>query len=104
MGAVDWVIKIVGALGGVIGTTLGVYNLRAARKREAREAGEHRQQDEDRKKYEAVREGMRQSGGEALTADPNSDPELFWWAERMVKQGLLERGLGSHYYTLPSGK
>jgi hypothetical protein len=104
VGAIDWSIKIVGALGGIIGTALGVYNFRTARKKEAREAEERRQQDEDRKMYEAMRAQMQQSGGSALLADPNSEPELFWWAERMVKQGLLDRGLGGYYYTLPKGR
>jgi hypothetical protein len=101
MKVVDRIIKLVSALGGVIGTALGVYNVRAARKKGAREAVEHRQQAEDHNMYEGMRARMQQSGGEALIAGPTSDPELFLRAERMVRQGLLERGLGGHPYTLP---
>jgi hypothetical protein len=97
----DLILKVVGALGGVMGTALGIYNFRVARKKEAREAEEQRQKDEDRKMYAALSAEMDRTGGNSLTADPNSDPQLFWWAERMVSQGLLVRGLGGYFYTLP---
>lgn len=104
MEVADWLIKIIGALGGVIGTGLGVYNFRTARKKERRENEDRKRQDEDRKMYTAMRAEMERTGGNGITADPNSDPKLFWWAERMVEQGLLERGLGGHYYTLARGR
>jgi hypothetical protein len=101
--AIDWVIKILGAVGGLIGTGFGIYNFSVARRKEKQEAQAKLQEEKDRQMYAAFRAELERSGGNALTADPTSAPELFWWAERMVAKGLLERGVGSHYYTLPRG-
>ncbi len=101
---IDWVIKLLGAAGGIIGTAFGIYNFRVARKKERQEAQTQLQEEKDRQMYTALRAELERTGGNALTADPKSDPELFWWAERMVTKGLLERGLGSHYYQLPHGR
>lgn len=100
----EWITTICA----IIGTAFGIYNFVIARRKEAREEREEsreerdrRQQEEDKKMYVAVRAAMERAGGNALQADVGS--ALYWWAERMVKEGLLERGPSGHFYTLPRG-
>lgn len=94
----DWAMKILGAIGGIIGTVLGVYNFNRARKKEKLE---REGEEEDWQMLLAMRAEMQKTGGNALTPAEGSD--LHRWAERMVKKGMLERGLGGVYYTLPRG-
>ena len=94
----DWVIKILGAVGGLVGTALGVYNFVHARRRERRARADEEQ---DWQIYLAVREGMGQTGGNAFMPDEGSDQHR--WAERMVAKGHLDRGTGGIYYTMPRG-
>lgn len=94
----DWAVKILGAVGGLIGTVLGIYNFKQARRKEKLE----REGEEDAwQMYLALRAEMERRGGNALTPAEGSNQHR--WAERMVKKGLLERGIGGVYYTL-SGK
>jgi hypothetical protein len=94
----DWAIKILGAAGGIIGTVLGIYNFRHARRKER---SERESEENDWQMLLEFRAQMKKTGGNALTPAEGSD--LHRWAERMVKKGLLERGLGGVYYTLPRG-
>jgi hypothetical protein len=52
--------------------------------------------------YAAMRVEMERNGGDAFM--PEIGTPLHWWAERMVKEGLLERGPGGIHYTLPRGR
>jgi hypothetical protein len=94
----DWAIKILGAVGGIVGTALGVYNFNHARKKERRE---RENEEKDWQMYLALRAELKRAGGNAYTPDEGS--EGHQWAERMVAKGQLERGLGGVYYTLPRG-
>ena len=94
----DWAIKILGAVCGLIGMALGIYNFIHARKKERRE---RESEERDWQTYIALRAEMNRAGGNAYAPDEGS--EQHQWAERMVAKGLLERGLGGIYYTLPRG-
>ena len=93
---VDWMIKILGAVGGIIGTVLGIYNYKHARKKEKRE---RENEENDWQMYLALRAEMKRTEGNAFTPAEGSDQHR--WAERMVAKGLLEREAGGIYYTLP---
>jgi hypothetical protein len=58
--------------------------------------------DSDWDKYLALKNAMRATGGESFFPD-DEDPDEQQWAERMVKDGLLERGMAGDY-VLPRGK
>ena len=94
----DLAIKILGALGGLIGTGLGIYNFVHARRQERRT---HATEEKDWQIYVALRAEMVRTGGNAFTPDEGSDQHR--WAERMVAKGLLDRGTGGIYYTMPHG-
>lgn len=53
-------------------------------------------------KYRALKNAMRATGGDSFFPD-EEDPDEQQWAERMVKEGLLERGMAGDY-VLPRGK
>jgi hypothetical protein len=57
--------------------------------------------DSDWDKYLALKTAMRATGGESFFPD-EEDPDEQRWAERMVKDGLLERGMAGDY-VLPRG-
>jgi hypothetical protein len=94
----DAVIKILGGLGGLIGTGLGIYNFVHARhqERHARAAEES-----DWQRYLALREDLLDGNADAWVPDEGSDEHR--WAERMVAKGLLARSSGGAFFTLPRG-
>ncbi len=94
----DWIIKILGAVGGLIGTALGIYNFLHARGKERRARANEEQ---DWQIYLALRAEMGRNDGNAFMPDEGS--EQHRWAERMVAKGLLDRGTGGIYYTMPHG-
>jgi hypothetical protein len=95
---VDWLIKILGALGGFVGTGLGIYNFIHARRQErsAREAEE-----KDWRMSLTLRVGMLVTDANAFVPDEGSEEHR--WAERMVAKNLLHRGVDGNGYTLPRG-
>jgi hypothetical protein len=94
----DWAIKILGALGGLIGTGLGVYNFVHARRQERRARAS---EEKDWQIYVALRAEIGRTGGNAYMPDEGSEEHR--WAERMVAKGLLDRGTGGIYYTMGRG-
>lgn len=95
----EWSIKFLTAALSIVGTVLGIYNFRHARRREEIERAN---EDRDWQMYIALRAEIDKSGGgNAYTPYEGSDEHR--WAERMVSKGLLKRGLGGLYYTLASG-
>jgi hypothetical protein len=94
----DWIIKILGALGGLVGTSLGIYNFVRARRQErnARTAEE-----KDWQMILTLRAAMRATNGNAFIPDEGSDEHR--WAERMVAKNLLDRDDNGIGYTLPRG-
>ena len=94
----DWAVKILGALGGLIGTGLGVYNFVHARKQERRARAS---EENDWQTYVTLRAEMERTGGSAFMPDEGSDEHR--WAERMVAKGLLDRSPGGITYTMPRG-
>ncbi len=94
----DWIIKILGALGGLIGTVLGIYNFVHARRKEQRGRAS---EEADWQRYIALRAEMLSSDGNVLVPDEGSDEHR--WAERMVARGLLHRSAGATHYTLTRG-
>jgi hypothetical protein len=96
--AVDWIIKILGALGGSIGTLLGVYNFVHARRQEHRARAS---EEKDWQMYVDLRAEMLSTDGNVYVPDEGSGEHR--WAERMVAKGLLHRSPGSTHYTLSRG-
>jgi hypothetical protein len=95
---VDWIIKILGALGGLIGTGLGIYNFVHARRQEQRTRANEKN---DWQVYSALRTEMLAGNGNVYV--PNEGSTEHQWAERMVARGLLDRDIGGIGYTLPRG-
>lgn len=85
----DAVIKILGMVGGLIGTILGVYNFLHARRKEKHE---QEQADSDWTKYVVIRAAMKEMASDSFFPD-EEDTEEQRWAERMVTKGLFERGM-----------
>jgi hypothetical protein len=82
---VDWITKILGALGGLIGTGLGIYNFVHARRQEQRTRAN---ETNDWQMYSALRTEMLASNGDVYL--PNEGSTEHQWAERMVARGLLD--------------
>jgi hypothetical protein len=91
----DWLIKILGVLGGLVGTGLGIYNFFHARRQEQRARATEEQ---DWQMYVALRADMLAADGNVFVPDFGSDEHR--WAERMVANGLLKRSAGGAYYQL----
>ena len=94
----DWIIRVLGAAGGLIGTTLGLYNFYHARNKERRQRAHD---EKDWQMYLELRAEMNRTGASDYTPDEGSDEHQ--WAERMVAKGRLGRGIGGAGYTMPSG-
>ena len=94
----DWIIQILGAAGGLIGTGLGLYNFVHARRQERRARADEKK---DWQTYLAVRVELGGTDGNAYMPDEGSAEQR--WAERMVAKGLLDRGPGGISYTMPDG-
>ncbi len=88
--------KLVGVVGGILGTALGIYNLIVARQKEKHS---RRGQEEDWQKYIGLVKNMTENRANTFSPEIGSDDHR--WAERMVEKGLLCRGQGSNTYTLP---
>jgi hypothetical protein len=95
----EWAIKILTAIGSLIGTILGIYNFLHTRRKEKEE---RQQNDADWHKYIVLRAAMKQEKAESFFPD-EEDADEQRWAERMVAKGLLERGMAGDYL-LPQGK
>ena len=93
----DWIIKILGAAGGLIGTGLGLYNFFHTR---SKERGERKRDEADWQVYLSLRTEMKLANGDVFVPDEDSDEHK--WAERMVAKGLLVRGVGGIGYILTS--
>jgi hypothetical protein len=94
----DWLLRILGALGGFVGTGLGVYNFLHARRQEQRARATEEQ---DWQMFVALRADLLAENGNAFVPDFGSDEHR--WAERMVTKGLLKRSAGGAYYVLAGG-
>ena len=94
----DWIIKIFGAAGGLIGTALGLYNFVHARRQERRARADEKK---DWQMFLALRAELGRTDGNAYMPDEGSTEHR--WAERMVAKNLLDRGVDGIGYTLPRG-
>src|SRR3712207_5943661 len=95
----DWIVKALGAVGGLIGTVLGVYNYTHARRKEKREQEEkesiQKEQEEEWKLYA----GLVKASEEGLVYQPKIGSIEHKRAERLVEKGMLERlPLAGGYY------
>ncbi len=96
----DSIIKIVGGVGGLIGTGLGIYNLVVARRKEARE---HQEKDNARQEQEAewqLLAGLLEASKGGLMLRPKTGSPELRIAERLVERNVLQRFRGG-YYGLP---
>jgi hypothetical protein len=97
MEALDWIVKLLGALGGLIGTVLGIYNYVHARRKEARESevknNLRQEQEEEWKLYASLTEASK----EGLLLHPDVGSIEHKRAERLVEKGMLERFPGGYY-------
>jgi hypothetical protein len=97
MEVLDWIIKLLGALGGLIGTVLGIYNYVHSRRKEGREGKEKKslriEQEEEWKLYASLTEASK----EGLLLHPSTGSVEHKRAERLVERGMLQRFPGGYY-------
>src|SRR5947209_8171912 len=97
---VDFLFKVTGGAGGIVGSLLGVYNLIHSRRKEKRE-----ERDREAAKQEAELEwqlfsGLHEASKEGFIYVPPGDAELRR-AERLVERGVLERLPKGAGYAIP---
>lgn len=92
----DVAVKILGAVGGVIGTGLGFYNFIHARRKEQDAKIE---EENDLNMLAAVMEAHMNQNGVLVTPAVGS---VEWkQAERLVRKGFLARGPSGRGYCIP---
>lgn len=104
MFTLDWFIKAMGAVGGVIGTALGIYNFVIARRKEKRE---QQKEQREREKEEKLRQEGEQDwdlyaeilagSRKGMIFEPPNGSEDHKRVERLVDQKKLERVPGGGY-------
>jgi hypothetical protein len=93
---VDFLFKITGGVGGIIGTLLGFYNLIIARRKETDAKLE---EENNLSMLAAVMKAQMQTNGLLLTPEIGSGE----WrrAEKLVHRGILSRGPKGRGYCVP---
>jgi hypothetical protein len=95
---VDWVIKILGALGGLAGTSLGIYNFVHARRQERRA---NAAEEKDWEMFLRLRADMLGTNNAYVPEEGSAEHRS---AERMVAKGWLQRSAEGAYYEITRGK
>ena len=87
----DVILKIIGALGGVIGTVLGVYNFVHARRKETRELQEKEAAKEQEQRMWKFYTDFLPVSREGRVLRPDVGSEQHMMAESLVARGMLIR-------------
>ena len=86
----------IGAVGGTLGSVLGIYNFVQIRNREKRESESEKA--DWRRWVEFLGSQRDVPGVLVLSPEPGSDKHL--WAERMVARGMLQRTHYGRFYKI----
>jgi len=97
----DIILKIIGALGGVIGTILGVYNFVHARRKESRELKEKETAKEQEQRVWKFYSDFLPASREGLVLKPDVGSEQHMMAEGLVAKGMLIRLPNMGGYAVP---
>ena len=86
----------IGAVGGTLGSVLGIYNFVQIRNREKRESESEKA---DWGRWVEFLGSQRNVPG-ALILNPEAGSDQHLWAERMVSRGMLQRTVHGHFYKI----